>query len=135
MTIIGTATVFLIIAGILAFMPVTVVKANVQPYKVSTPIVKSGDNLIYIADVCKYREALSVVTRSFIDEHGTVYPLPEQKSNIRTGCFKTPVTVAVLPGLHTGKWYLTLDVEYTINILRKETYHYRTDTFTITDKN
>jgi len=39
----------------LAFKPYNVTKANVQPHKVITPVVKPGDVLIYQVDSCKFR--------------------------------------------------------------------------------
>lgn len=131
MTIIGVAALFLLIAGCLAFIPVDVVKTNVQPYKIVTPVVEAGENMIYEADVCKYKEVYSVVTRSFVDEKGVNYPLPQQYSNIPAGCGKNRVIVPTLPTYHSGKWYMTLDVQYQVNPLRTQTYHFRTDTFTI----
>lgn len=134
MTIIGVALVFLLIGGFLAFTPVDVATANVQPYKVTTPTVKAGENMVYVADVCKHKELLSQVTRTFVDEDGVHYPIPQQLSTIPVGCAKNPVVVPTLPSYHSGKWYLTLDVTYQVNILRSQTYHFRTETFTVEGK-
>lgn len=131
MTIIGIAGIFLLIAGVLAFVPVDVVKPNVQPYKVLTPIIKAGQPVVYQADVCKYKEASSIVVRSFVDENHVVYPIPQQASNVPSGCQKNNVTVASLPSFHPGNWYITLDIQYQVNILRTESYHFKTATFTI----
>jgi hypothetical protein len=135
MTIIGVAVVFLIIAGYLSFMPVNVVKANTQPYKVITPVVKAGDPIIYVADVCKYKEVSSLVSRTFIDENNVHYPLPNMLSTIPVGCTGNKVVVPTLPTFHSGKWHLSLDVEYRVNILRSQTYHFYTETFVIDGEN
>lgn len=131
MTIIGVAALFLIIAGFLAFMPVQIIKANRQPYIVTTPALKAGDPITYIADVCKYKDVSSLVTRTFVDENNVHYPIPQQQSNIPSGCHQNKVIVPTLGNLHPGRWYMTLDVEYRVNILRSETYHFTTDTFVI----
>lgn len=135
MTILGVAALFLFIAGYLAFMPVNVVKANVQPYKVLTQSVKAGDNVIYVADVCKYKEVSSIAARSFVDENSVRYPIPKQQSNIAAGCGQNDVVIPTLPSYHAGKWYITLDIEYQVNFLRHQTYHFKTEVFTITNSN
>ena len=132
MTIIGVATLFIIIASVLAFMPVQVIKANQQPYKVITTSIKAGDLVTYVADVCKYKEAGSIVSRVFIDANNIHYALPDQDSNVPSGCHQNKVTLPTPINLHPGTWYLALDVEYKVNILRTETYHLRTETFIVT---
>lgn len=132
MTIIVVAIVFLVIGGYLAFVPVNVVRANVQPYTIDTKVIAAGDNLIYTADVCKYRSITSTAVRQFVDEQDVHYPISAQVSNIPPGCAKHKVVIPTLPTYHPGKWYVTLDIQYQINPLRVQSYHFRTDTFTIT---
>jgi hypothetical protein len=124
---------FLIVVYIdwLALAPVTVVKPNVQPYKIATPVVQAGKPLIYVANVCKYRSVHSVVTRTFVDSSGVHYTQPPQASNIPAGCGNTEVAVPTPLNLHSGVWYLDIDAEYQVNVFRSESYHFRTDPFTI----
>lgn len=133
MTIIGIALVFLILVGMLAFIPVNVIQANVQPYKVATSNVKAGDEMVYIADICKYKEIVGTTTRTFVDEAGVQHPVAALISNIGSGCRQNFVVVPTLPSFRSGKWYLDLDVEYQVNAFRTQTYHFRTDVFTISN--
>lgn len=132
MTVITVAAFIGVIAGWLAFVPVNVVAPRTQPYKVATPVIKAGDNLIYVADVCKYKDLFSTTTRTFVDQEGVHYPLIAQISNVPKGCNSNPVVVPTLLSFHPGVWYLTIDTEYQVNVLRSESYHFRTVTFTIT---
>lgn len=130
LSIIVLAFIMMGIAAWLAYVPVTVIKAQTQPYKVLTPVVSTGKTLVYQVDACKYREAVGVIVRSFVDQAGTAYPLPSVQGTVRKGCMKTNVSI-ILPQLHKGVWHLTLDVGYKVNPLRTEYYHLTTDDFTI----
>jgi hypothetical protein len=119
--------------GWLILAPVTVVKPNIQPYKIATPTIQAGEPVVYVADVCKYRAVFSTATRDFVDSNGVHYPLPAQYSNLPTGCSKTDVAIPTPLNLHSGTWYLDLEVQYKVNIFKTKTYHFRTDNFTVTN--
>lgn len=131
MGVIALAVMMMFGAAWLAYVPVTVLTPQVQPYLVLTPSVKSGDTLVYQVNACKYREATGVITRSFVDDSGTAYPLASVQGNVRKGCQKTNVPV-IVPVLHPGVWHVTLDVGYRVNPIRTEYYHLSTETFNIT---
>lgn len=130
-SIIIVAGVFIVIVGALAFTPVTIVKANVQPYKVITPVVNAGENMVYVANVCKYKEHVAIATRTFVDEQNVHYPLPAQASDVPAGCHDNKVIVPTLPTYHPGKWHIELDIQYQVNLFRTQSYHFKTETFTI----
>jgi len=115
----------------LAFKPYNVIKANVQPHKVITPVVKPGDVFIYQVDSCKFRAAPARVVRRFVDEAGTRYPQPPEDSNVIKGCSLSRTPVAVPFNMPAGKWYIDIETTYQVNPFRSEYYHFRTDYFNI----
>ena len=133
MVVVLTAIVLVMIASYMAFVGVKVVVPNVQPYRSITKTVLPGDTYIYEVDACKYKAVPSVVTRRFVDDKGTRYPQPPETSNLQEGCSVIRVPVAV-PELHSGVWYMDIEVSYKVNPLRSENYHFTTETFTVLDK-
>lgn len=131
MGIILIGIILIIVCGYLAFTPVIVIHPNQQPYPAITKVVKAGDPFVYRADLCKYREAPTILIRRFVDDTGLVYALPAEDSNISIGCSKIGVRVVTPATLHPGTWYLTIDSSYRVNPFRTESYHLRTETFTI----
>lgn len=132
--IIALAMFMICVAGYWKFVPVKVVTPNVQPYKIMTPVVAPGDDVVYQVNACKYNEAQGTIYRYFIDEAGTSYPTTPSYGNVRIGCLKTNVPVLV-PKLPSGTYHLLLDVGYQVNPLRVEYYHLTTDNFVITGEN
>lgn len=111
------------------FWPVQVIKPNTIPYKVLTPIVKVGGDLVYQVDACKFIDSKATVYRSFVD--GQRYPALISFNNIRKGCGITNVKIPVPNFVIPGKYHLELDIEYRINALKSVTYHFRTEEFYI----
>ena len=131
-TIINIAILMIVIIAYLAFASVKVIAPNIQPYRVITKEVKVGDILIYEVDSCKYKSVPATVTRRFVDEQSTRYPQPTEVSNIKEGCSVIRVPVAI-PQLHSGIWYMELEISYQVNPLRTENYHFTTEKFNIID--
>lgn len=113
----------------LMFWPVEIIKPNVQPYKIQTPIVHIGGQVIYVIDACKYRETTAQVSRRFVN--GVIFMLPPVTNNVPKGCFITPTSVTIPSEITPGTWYLQLDIEYKVNFLRTKSYHFKTDTFQV----
>ena len=131
MIILVLAIAMVVVAGFLAFVPVEVIKPNVQPYKVITKEVKQGDILIYEVDSCKFKSVPARIVRRFVDKDNTQYPQPPEDSNIIKGCSLSRIPVAVPFNMPAGKWYLDLEVAYKVNPLRTEYYNFKTDEFVI----
>lgn len=131
MTIIAVAIVLAFFMGYLAFKPVNVLRPSLQPYKVLTHYVTPGQLLIYEVDACKYKDIQGSILRRFVDKNNLVYPVASSQGNVPPGCHDTKVSLLVPSELHAGDWYLSLDVSYQVNPLRHESYHLRTETFTI----
>ena len=102
------------------FWPVEVLKPNIQPYKVLTPIVKVGGDLSYVVDACKDSTLNGSVTRTFAD--GEYYPSIISMNNIPVGCHKTVVNVFVPNYIPPGYYHLNLDISYQVNQLRVQYY-------------
>lgn len=115
----------------LAFVPTSVIKANIQPYKVITPNVKPGDIFIYEVDSCKFRATPARVVRRFVDTNGTRYPQPPEDSNIVKGCNNIRIPVAVPFNMPAGVWHLDIETTYQVNPFRSEGYHFKTENFNI----
>lgn len=113
----------------LSIFPLEIIKPKTQPYKVLTPIVYQGEQLIYEIDACKFVEVTSNVSRRFVN--GVVINLPSVNNNVKKGCFKSPTGVIVPKEVPPGTWYLQLDIEYKVNFLRTATYHFTTEKFLV----
>lgn len=131
MIIIIVAIIFVIIASYFAFINVKVIEPNVQPYRVVTKTINAGDTFIYEVDACKYKAVPSTVVRRFVDERGTRYTMPEESSNLIKGCNIIRVPVGTPSTLHTGVWYLDIEIAYKVNPLRTENYKFTTEKFVI----
>lgn len=117
----------------LLLSPVNVIKPNVQPYKVLTKEVQVGKQLVYVVDACKYIDTTAKVTRIFVDaKEGTEYPPITESNNISTGCNVSGVSLPIPPFLLPDReYYMKLDINYKINALRDQPYHFRTETFMV----
>lgn len=122
--------IFSIIMLYLLFAPITVIKANVQPYKVLTPNVKVGQQIVYQVDACKYMDVSGMIERNFVStESGILYPALVETNNISSGCSKTRVSTTVPLFLPTGDYYISLRVVYKVNVMRDEIYNFKTVPF------
>ena len=113
----------------LFFWPITVITANVQPYRVLTPVVYAGGNITYQVNACKVLGIPAAVVRTFEDDIG--YPSISGTNNIPIGCHKTNVTIPVPTFIPPGKYHIKLDAIYTINSFRTETQAFNTAEFTV----
>lgn len=129
MIVLVFATLFTMYLGYLLFYPVEVIKPNVQPYKVLTPVVYQGGILKYEINACKFVEVTALASRRLVD--GVVINLPMTTNNVKKGCFKSPTQVVVPMEVPPGEWRLQLDIEYKINSFRSITYHFITQQFEV----
>lgn len=111
------------------YWPITVIVPNTQPYKVLTKKVKVGEQLIYLVDACKKIAVPSVVSRSFVD--GVTYPSITSINNVSVGCGRTKVSILVPNFIVPGVYHVVLNIQYKINPLRTDTYHFKTETFEV----
>lgn len=103
-----------------------------KPIPVLTTSVFPGQPLSYELDYCKYTNLAATVHRTFID--GQIITLQDTVGQLPMGCHKTMVKTAVVPEtINPGRYYLDVNVEYRINILRTEYTHYRTEYFVVLD--
>lgn len=116
--------------GYLLFFPFKTLTVNSQPYKITTPQVHPGENVSYVADICRHTEVEAVTKRSLISPANTVY-LPDRPSKLGTGCAE--VTVKALIPIETpeGRYKLHLDISYQVNPLRNITKTVETEEFDV----
>jgi len=121
---------FIIYVLFLLFYPITILKANVQPYKVKTPVVQRGGKVIYEVDACKFRDYQGSVTRFFQTEN-LIVASEVTIGSILQGCAKKDIVVEVPSAMLPGEYNLFIRVVYDINVLRKETLSFTTEKFRI----
>lgn len=121
--------VLLITSLLIKVWPVTVTRPNVQPYKVLTPKVRVGDQLVYVVDSCKYLKVTGIVSRSFVD--GVRYPSITSSGIVKPGCSKTKVAIQVPNYVVPGIYHVDLSVQYQINPFRTDTYNFYTENFEV----
>lgn len=98
---------------------------------VASSTYQRGTPLGYVLDYCKYSNYPVKVTRTLVD--GQIITLSNSSGYLPLGCHKTLVETAVIPdSVAPGLYYLDITVDYTINVFRTETVHYRTNEFTVT---
>lgn len=127
--ILSTLIILLISWIIIQVWPVTVIKPNIQPYKVATKKVKVGGQLVYMVNACKYYATTGIVTRTFAD--GVRYPALVSSGNVKPGCTNSKVSIIVPNYIVPGIYHLELSVQYQINPFRADTYQFYTENFTV----
>ena len=129
------ATSFLIVGvGIYWLLyPYKLFVYNTTPMKVLTPNVKIGQDIIYIADYCKYTSKIpKTVVRQLVG--GYAYDLPmSTSSNFPQGCGKIEVAIPLYTptSVKPGKYRIKVTGEYQANPLRVWSYEAYTEEFTI----
>lgn len=113
----------------LLFWPIQTLVPNVQPYKVLTPVVHVGENLVYQVNACKYVNVHAEVIRTFSD--GINYPSTTSANNLAVGCHITNISTPVLSYIPPGRYHLSLDAIYVINAFRTEHVRSITEEFTV----
>ena len=99
-------------------------------FPVKTPIVESGDKLIYTANYCKDAKlGAGRVARTLIGE--LIYNLPETYGTVAPGCHKVDLVVPIPKEVSPGKYYMQIVATYVVNQLRTVTEETRTDYFNI----
>lgn len=129
MPLLVLSTALLVLYFCLKFWPITVIRPNVQPYKVVTEKVRVGSNFIYTVDACKFTDSPATVSRVFVD--GIRYPSVTSTNNVKKGCNKTNVSIQVPNYVEPGIYHLELNVVYKINALRNDTYKFSTEGFEV----
>jgi hypothetical protein len=96
---------------------------------VYTEQVKRGESVIYGMDYCKYVDAHSTITTSFVN--GIIFSQSPTSINTPEGCHFITVKTFVPYHLPSGDYYIELELEYHLNALREEKYKLKTEKFTV----
>lgn len=131
LSIIFMAFSFFLLLGMLfmLYWPVTIIKPLEQPYKIKTPIVEVGGYVVYEVRACKYFDIAGFITRSF--EDGALYPAISSSGNVKKGCAKSEVSVAIPNYIPPGVYHINLDASYQVNPIRTIIYHFKTEDFRV----
>lgn len=115
---------------VLLFYPFRTLVVNESTAKTQT--IKAGDVFVYTIDYCKYTEKPAIVSRTFhkTDESVSV-PFPFVNTISVEGCNITDVPLQTFPTITPGTYYLLVDVEFKINVLRNVHVIFQTNEFEI----
>lgn len=127
-----TTEALLLYAGYFLFYPFNPVSFNKDKFVVETKEVKSGESLIYTADVCKNMDIATEISRSFNNE--LVYLLPPTTSTRPEGCSISKVAIPVPEELPPGEYFLRTRFTYKLNALRTITVTHDTEKFVVLEK-
>jgi hypothetical protein len=114
------------------FLPVTPMQL-IGPYKVKTPVVVQGGNLIYTAHACRNTMASGIVEYSLTDD--IVYTFAQTTTlNRPKGCGYKDVLFNIPSVIHPGTYHLHLKATYQINPVRTFIVEVDTENFTVVAK-
>lgn len=91
-------------------------KVSQSEFKVLSPIVKPGGNLVLKVDYCKWMDIPAISSRQLND--GVVIELPPAHTNFPVGCKSVIRYVPIPTGVPEGKYTYQTTLEYKISILR-----------------
>jgi hypothetical protein len=98
--------------------PYKTVTFNKEPFRVLTPVIKRGENLIYEIDCCKYIKMSPMTARSFVDE--LIYNLPMGIATPKPlGCGVYKFNLLVPLTLPPDTYVLKTVYKYQVNPIRE----------------
>ncbi len=129
----GLVLLFILYLGFLAFIPVKVMEAQTQPYKIINKELNPGQTIVYEIDICKYKPLGATVSRQIVgDNNEALVSLTPVSTDVPMGCSKSlSATTRVPDGLPPGKYHIELTLTYRVNVLREEHYRVTTESFVV----
>lgn len=123
-------SIILIISFVIAIIyPYNLVDYNYDKYKILTPVVKRGTQVIFESEFYKHTDLSATVSRQLID--GNVYYYAEMPATNPQGYNKIKVTLDIPSYAEPGKYYIRSIIKYRVNFLRTITYINDTEYFEI----
>jgi hypothetical protein len=98
-------------------------------FPVVTKVVKSGANIEYISNYCKYINLPALATREFRNQ--LIFTTPSVITNRDLGCHVLSFTIPVPLELPPGKYILHQVYEYQVNPIRTVVLQHDTEPFTV----
>lgn len=125
-----TATiVLLLIVGYMLFWPQKTLTFTDTRLGVVNKEVRSGQELLFKVDYCRYTDMQARVTREIRD--GVVYVLPDIQTSLTKGCHENlTISMGELPKvIQPGKYSMHITIEFKPNRLRTITHTLTTEDF------
>lgn len=119
LAIVGVAIFFVLWIGYLLFSPVDILEVEV-PIPASPTEVEAGGTVSLNFDYCKYRDFESRIKVDFIGDY--VIPTLSTTRHFEVGCHSEKLVISIPSGTPNGEYRLRLQVEYQVNLLRREEY-------------
>lgn len=134
LSIIVFACLLIIYAMYLLFCPYNIITVKDQDnLKLDKTEVIAGETVNHYMEICKHLDYDAEVSYQIVD--GIIYNLPVRVSNAPLGCSKVWIAIKVPDVLTSGEYYISAVAKYKVSAIRTITYHFKTETFTITDNN
>lgn len=118
-SIVGLAIIAVLWIGYLLFSPVEILDVEV-PLPVSPTEVQAGDIVNVNFDYCKYEDYDSHIKVDFIGDF--VIPTLSTTRSFPLGCHSENLSISVPAGAPEGVYNIRLEIDYYVNVLRRETY-------------
>lgn len=129
-------TMFMSIALLVSFMiamlyPYNLVDYHYDKYKVLTPVVKRGENVVFESEFYKNTNLPATVSRQLINSN--IYVYSDVVINNPAGPNKLKMTIQIPDFVEPGIYYIKSTVRYKVNFLRTITYVNDSETFQVTE--
>lgn len=115
----------------LAVWPFKTIEPTHQPYKVLTPKVHPGEDIVYVSEICRYTDVQPTVVRQLVGE--SIIYLPNRISKFPKGCGAYKVPSRVPPETPPGFYHLELAPSYRINPVRTIVVNIETEEFEVVE--
>lgn len=119
MGVVGLAIILVIWIGYLLFQPVEVLHIE-EPIPASPTEVQAGGVVNLNFDYCKYKDFGSYIKVDFLGEY--VIPTLSTTRKLDVGCHSDTLSISIPAGTPNGNYKLRLEVDYQVNVLRRESY-------------
>ncbi|MCK9370284.1 collagen-like protein [Candidatus Dojkabacteria bacterium] len=131
-----TLAILVILLGVLGVFvfwlvyPYKTVTFNKEPFKVLTPVVKKGENLVYEVDYCKYTKVTPTTSKAFLDE--IIFNLPDSTAVYKPiGCDVIKFNLLVPTTLPIDTYVLQTTYKYKVNPIREIIVVAKTEPFSV----
>lgn len=91
-------------------------KVSESKFKVLSPVIKPGENLVLQVNYCKWMDLPAISTRQLND--GVVIELPPSSTNLPKGCGSVVRYVPIPTSVPDGKYSYQTTLEYKLSVLR-----------------
>lgn len=119
LAVVAVAIFFVLWIGYLMFTPVEVLDVKV-PIPASPAEVQAGGTVNLNFDYCKYKDIESNISVDFIGPY--IIPTLSAIRHFPVGCHAENLALSVPAGTPEGVYKIRLEINYYVNVLRREHY-------------